>query len=313
MRRMTSIGVALVGGMLVSVSGAAGQVSPEGRDASASVRATTGHPARDTLIRLSRRITIELRDQRLEDIMQFIKEYTGAEFEVMWLGDRYTSGLDKDQTISVKVDNVPALALLEKVLDKAQDDFDGNTWQFDKYGDMQVGPKARLGRFRRVEIYDIYDLVLELPDYDQVPELDLQQAIQQAQQGGGGGGGQSPFEDNDDEDTERLTLDERAQQIMDLVTSLVEPEQWVENGGEFATIRHWNGTLIVNAPDFVHRQVNGYRWWPSRLQTARVQNGRRWVSMSMDVGNSTIDGFTETPVSAVVGGRIISSAPGGGG
>jgi hypothetical protein len=312
MRKLTSTAVAL--GAIIAVSGAAHAQTSATDNRSASVRATTGHPARDTLIRLSRKITIELQDQRLEDIMQFIKEYTGADFEVMWLGDRYTSGLDKDQTLSVKVDNVSALALLEKVLDKAQEDFDGNSWQFDKYGDMQVGPKTRLGRYRRVEIYDIYDLVLELPDYDQVPEIDLQQAIQQAQGGGGGGGSsQSPFEDDEDDDTERLTLEERAQEIMDLVTSLVEPEQWVENGGEFATIRHWNGTLIVNAPDFVHRQINGYRWWPSNLQTAGMTNGRRWVSMSMDVGNSTLDGFTETPVSAVVGGRIISSAPPPGG
>lgn len=39
-------------------------------------------------------------------------------------------------------------------------------------GAMQVGPCERLNKFKRTEIYDISDLVLEIPNYDNAPELD---------------------------------------------------------------------------------------------------------------------------------------------
>lgn len=42
-------------------------------------RVLTGHPQRDTILRLSRPITVDLRDQRLEDVLTFIAELTEAD------------------------------------------------------------------------------------------------------------------------------------------------------------------------------------------------------------------------------------------
>lgn len=315
MKRGTHVAALALGATLITSGTAVAQNAP-GPDSAFAVN--TGNPARDTLIRLDRRVTIELEDERLEDVLRFIQEYTGTEFDIMWADERNTDGLDPDQTVSLKVKNQPTLNLLERVLDDVQGDFEGNTWQFDKYGNMQVGPKTRLGRasYRRIEIYDIHDLIMDRPDYDDVPDIDLQQSLQQSQGGGGGSSGQSPFDDdqNDDENEDRRTVEERANDIIDIIVGLVETEQWVDNGGETATIRLWNGTLIVNAPDFVHRQINGYRWYPSRPQSSRGTQGHRYVGLTMDTGISNIDGFAQTPVSAVVNGRIVSSAdPGGGG
>ena len=316
MERATQVAALALGAILITSGSALAQNAPSPGTA---YEVNTGNPARDSLIRLNRRVTIELEDERLEDVLRFIQEYTGAEFDIMWADERNTDGLDPDQTVSLKVKNQPALNLLERVLDEVQGDFEGNTWQFDKYGNMQVGPKSRLGRqsYRRIQIYDIHDLIMDHPDYDDVPDIDLQQSLQQSQGGrGGGGGGQSPFnqDNNDNEDEDRRTVEERANDIIDIIIGLVESEQWVDNGGETSTIRLWNGTLIVNAPDFVHRQINGYRWYPSRLQSSRTIQGRRYVSLIMDTSISKIDGFAQSPVSAVVNGKIVrSNDPGGGG
>ena len=51
---------------------------------------------------------------------------------------------------------------------------------------------------------------------------------------------------------------DKAQQIMDLIMDVIEPEAWIENGGEWASIHYQEGALVVTAPDFVHRQINGY-------------------------------------------------------
>lgn len=269
-------------------------------------RQTVTNPKRATLQKMQRRVSIDFTDSRLEDVITFIKEVSGAELEPVWTSGN-TIGLDKDKRITLSIKNQPALLALEKVLAKAQDDFQENTWQLTDYGAMEIGPKDALNKTRRVEIYDINDLLHVIPRYADVPQLDLTSVLQQ-----GEGGGQSPFEEDNNENTDPpRTRAERTQDIIDLIITLVEPDQWIDNGGEAASVRAWNGQLIVRAPDYVHRQINGYPFWPSH--TAVQTGGRRYVSLDMDAGVSKIDGFAEHPVTGVVNGTPVSSGPPGGG
>lgn len=315
--RSSRLSVLALGAALGAAS-LAGTASAQTRTGSATpagaARASSGLPQRDTLILLTRRVSVDFKQHRLEDVINFIAQYTGASIEPLWIDDQYSEGLDKDQVLTLSVKEVPALTLIERVLEKAQVDDAENSWQMTRSGEIQIGPKERLNRFKRVEIYDINDLLLELPDFPNVPEIDLQQALQQTG-GGGGGGGQSPFQDNeDDEDRQRRPLEERAEEIMDLIYALVEPDQWDNGGGSGGTIRHWRGTLIIKAPDYMHRQLVGYPYWPRGGYRVSQVNGRRYVSLNMETGIAKVDGFAQQEVSAVVGGQIIRSGdPGGGG
>jgi hypothetical protein len=273
----------------------------------AGATASRVNPHRATLQKLQRRVTIEFSDQRLEDVITFFKEFTGADIEPVWTDDR-REGLDKDAAITMNINDLPALVAIEKILAKLDTDLSQHTWQMTEDGALEIGPKDRMNRTKRVEIYDINDLLTVLPRYAEVPELDLDSVLQQ----GEGGQGQSPFTDGDQQEEEpQLTKPERAEQIVELITGIVETEQWTDNGGDGGSIRYYNGTLIVNAPDYMHRQINGYNWWPS--YTAKQVSGRRYVSLNMDTGTSTVDGFAKQPVTGVVGGGGGDGGGGGGG
>jgi hypothetical protein len=93
-----------------------------------------------------------------------------------------------------------------------------------------------------------------IPDFPNVPALDIDSVLQQG--GGGGGGGQSPFEQNQEDDNRvRETDEEAAQRIIDLITDDIEPDQWQDNGGDGASVRFYKGTLLIRAPDYIHRQI----------------------------------------------------------
>lgn len=235
---------------------------------------------RQTLARLMKPITVDLEDHRLEDIFRFIADVTQADITPLWIDDRNPDGLDKDATVTVSVKNASALQLLELVLDKAAANggFNEATWQFTKYGNFEFGPKDRLNRRKGVVLYDINDLLISVPDYTNAPVFDLNTVFQQAGQQGGGGGGQSPFQQQQVQ-VDPIDRDGKIQEIVDLIITTVEPEQWVDNGGEAATIREFRGNLFVNAPDYIHRQIFGYRWWPQRAQTVRYVNDRRYVTL----------------------------------
>lgn len=264
----------------------------------AAPAATTGVPQRDTLIRMQRSIQITFNETRLEDVMKFIAEVTRADIETMWADDQNSSGLDKEKTISIKQDKGTSLNLLEKVLEKATSDLTGatgNTWQLTENGTLQVGPRERLNKFRRVELYSVRDLLMEIPNYDGAPEFDLQSVLQNQ---GGGGGGQSPFRENQEDDNNSgvKPFTERVTELEGLLTELVEPEQWTNNGGDAATIRFYQNTFIINAPDYVHRQINGYPYWSARATKVAMVNKRRYVTLGIDTAISQLSGIENQAV-----------------
>lgn len=260
-------------------------------------------------------ITIDFNDTRLEDALRFITEVTGADIEPMWLDDRTTSGMNKDTSLTFSVRNATALDVLERILLKIPADelgLGGGAWQMSTSGAFQIGPKDRLNRFKRVEIYPIRDLLIDLPDYTEAPTMDLNTLLQQGGQGGGGAG-QSPFEERD-RDVERRTIEERANELVDILTQLVEPEQWVQNGGDGGTMRVWRDSLIVNAPDYMHRGLGGYSYWPSGTRVVQNPGQRRYVTLGVDASIGTVTDIGKFPVTAVTGGGgLVPSNPGPGG
>ena len=260
----------------------------------------TGHPSRDTLIRMQRPISINFNETRLEDVMKFIAEVTSADMEPMWQDDQNTSGLEKDKLITLTAQKSSGLELLEKVLEKATTDSSGsagNTWQLTENGTLQVGPRERLNKFRRLEIYPVRDLLMEIPSYGNAPEFDLQSVLQSSGQGGGGGG-QSPFRDNGDQGaSSSRPLADRVTELQNVLTTLVEPDQWVDNGGDAATIRFFQNTFIINAPDYVHRQINGYPYWSQRATKVATVKGRRYVTIGVDTALAGLSGIENQQIS----------------
>lgn len=262
---------------------------------------------RQNLARMLRPIDIEFDAEPLSNVMTFLEEYTGADLDPLWITDRQAVGLDPDAEITLGVKGITSLRLLELVLDQADADLlysGGSTWQMSEWGSIQIGPKERLSRKRRLKIYDINDILFEVPNYPDVPQIDLQQALQSNE-----GGGQSPFQDNQT-DIERVPKEERGEALIDLITAVVEPETWDVG----ADIRYYQGSLIVSAPDFVHRALDGYPWWPATATTAGAVNGRRYVSFNLETGISDIvDIAKDEVVAAVPGSGGGGGGPGGGG
>lgn len=275
----------------------------------------SNNPSRDTLMKMQRPIGIDLNETRLEDVMKYIAETTQAPLESLWKSDK-EEGIEKDALITMSVKDMPALMFLEKVLQKvAAESGNDCSWQLTDLGVLQVGTKERLNKFKRIEIYDINDLLFEMPVYDNAPEIDLQQVLQNSGGGGrgrgGGGGGQSPFRDNQQRNREQQkTKEDRANDIVRLITTFVEQPQWSDNGGEGGTIRYYQGHIIVEAPDYMQRGVAGYPWWPQTR--AGVVGSKRYVSLNMDTSISKLAGLVPFPVTGTAGGGG-GAGPGGGG
>lgn len=317
-RSVTWLSAALLAGALgVAQAQPADTAAKDAPAAQPVLKRTTGNPAKDNLLRLQLPLTQDFNENRLEEVVKYLSDNTGAQLEPIWKTDR-GEGFDRDSLITLSFKGLPALTVLEKVLAQvAQELGTETTWQFTDYGTVQIGPKAEMNKTRRVEIYDINDLLFVLPIYDQAPQIDLNNVLQSSGGRGGGGGGQSPFtqtnqqrqQRQEDRENER---EERGRGIIQLITSIAEPTQWIDGGGDVPTPRYFQGHIIVDAPDYMHRAVNGYRWWPQFGTSSGQTATRRYVSVNIETGISKIDRIRNVPVTAVVGGRLVRSDGGGG-
>ena len=271
---LTSAGLPCVALSTVAISNTAAIAQSTTSSDDAESRKTK----RDLLIKLSKPITLDVEDQPIADLFQFLSDVTEAEIEPIYINDDISvDGIDPETEITIKVSEVPALIVLERLLQRAQrSEGTGQeyTWQFSEFDSIECGPKSELNRNQRVELYDVSDLLYLVPDFDNAPDFDLQSAVQAA--GGGGGGGQSPFSGGS-QDVDPVNVADRAQALEDLITTTVEPDQWAALGGDGGAITFYNRSFIITAPDYIHRQIAGYDFWPARLQQIRKVNGRQEI------------------------------------
>ncbi|MFN9973758.1 MAG: hypothetical protein ACK58T_28085, partial [Phycisphaerae bacterium] len=136
----------------------------------------------DSLGRMMKIMSVEYNQVPLESVMKNLLDVTGTSMDIGWRDDRNPNGLDKEALINFKAENQPALSILERAIAQAQVDgtLGGNSWQLTEEGTIEVGTKEFLNRTRRIEIYDISDLLLVVRDYSDVPQFDLNSSLQAA-------------------------------------------------------------------------------------------------------------------------------------
>jgi uncharacterized membrane protein YgcG len=225
-------------------------------------------------------ITVQFNETPAREAFRHLQTLLGLHIVGRFSDDRIGHGIDPDTPITVVAVGRPGLSVLELVLDQCQE-LDPCTWQL-RNGYVEVGTKERLSvpAAREIRYYPIRDLMYDPLQFDNAPELNLGAALNQGggfgggggggrgggfggggggggRGGGGGGGGGGTIFDPPGEAPDRPLEQERVQEIIELITRTIEPDAWGVN--DRATIRYYAGTLIIRAPGYIHRRIEGYR------------------------------------------------------
>ena len=274
---------------------------------------------------------------------EFVRQNLGVPLIVRFAGEGGSEGIDPELEINLKIDNAPALSVLERLLEICGTE-NACTWQL-RDGFVEAGTKARLAvpAARELRMYPVRDLLFEPPMFDNAPQFNLGAALQQGNtggQGGGSGGGGGGFGGggggfggggggfggggggmggggsggggggligDPGEDPERASEEEKANQLQDIIKEQCEPEAWDVEG--WATMRYYQGVLIIRAPDFVHRQIDGYPFAPVRPRKAADAGTKRYITFTGEVSVVSNVGFDSVPVKGTAGGNATTGAP----
>lgn len=265
------------------------------------------------------RVDVKFSGHEFRQVVNFLSQVAGLDILAKWNEQGFGEGFDPNAKITLELQNPAALVtVLELVMKQATDE--ETTWILGD-GYVEIGAKTILNKEKYVRIYPVRDLLFVAPRFDNAPQLDLQSVLQASTQSGQGGGGSgSIFEENDDEnDIARGDEMEQADELIDIITSTIEPTQWESLGGDGGNVRYFRGNLIINAADYLHRQVGGYPFAPGRVRgnasaaaggaqgLAHAVPTPRYVTLTGDWGFAKIVDIQSSAIPVLVGGRVIMS------
>jgi hypothetical protein len=193
----------------------------------------------------------------LAEAIDYLRDVSGANIHVNWKALE-PLGITQDTVVDIRMRNVTVRRMLRALID--QIGAAGQVTSYVEDGIVEVTTREIADQQIIIKVYPVGDLVMSVPDFAG-PAMDLSRQQNTASGAGGGGSASSGslFEsdttasNNPDAQKSRA---ERANDLVKLITETVRPEIWRENGGP-ASIRYFNGHLIVAAPRSVQEAIGG--------------------------------------------------------
>jgi len=192
----------------------------------------------------------------LAKVMAHFSRITGANIVVNWHA-LAEAGVTRETPISLDLENVTFRKALQVVLDQASPSMP-LTWIIED-NVLEITTQAEADKRMVTRIYVVTDLVSVPPSVGQPPSLDLSTTsvtVSSGSSGSNGATGQVFTSNTTTTNTPLVTTQTRADELITLITSVIRPDIWVNNGGT-ATIRYFSGKLIVTAPESVQNAIGG--------------------------------------------------------
>ncbi len=231
----------------------------------------------------SRKIPASFAANTLEDVLNFIGTVTNLNMDVDWqaLGD---IGIQRDAEVTLNLRPVDVKVVLDRVLEKVSPDrFSRASWAVED-GVLVISSQENLRRKTFIKIYDVRDLIFQVPDFPNVPELDLDTVLQQSSQRGGGGGGGGIFQDPEDVSVDQILQDEQdsLDQLVEIVQTNVDFDGWETNGGDTGFIQELNGNLIITNTAANHRAIVGLLSQLREVRAIQISVESRFLTVAQD-------------------------------
>ncbi len=199
----------------------------------------------------------------LDRVVDDWRDRFGLNIHVSW-GQLERVGVRRDDRIEIKLKQVPIETVMDIVLREAS----GST-DLVKYivssGILMISTEDIVREPRVLRTYDVTDLIesgYALRRFANTPVLGLKLTGREfvggeAKRGGGGGGahGGSGILGDPEDDPDRLSEMELIGGIIDLLLELVEPDSWVDNGGETGSVRVFDSTFLIRHTIKGHQQI----------------------------------------------------------
>jgi tetratricopeptide (TPR) repeat protein len=185
----------------------------------------------------------------LETALNFVRDATGANMVVLW-GAIEAAGIKKDKAVTQPLKHVSAAQLLRVILEGVSTELEGENrlGYAIEGGIIKVATKKELKNTTTENVYDIRDLLVQVPTFTDAPSFSLADALKSSS----GGAAASIFDDATaapDKVSESTIIEELTTRIKEHVGTKAE---WDDN---LSVISAYHGQLLVKTTPENHRSL----------------------------------------------------------
>lgn len=201
------------------------------------------------------------------DVVDFLRDVSGANIFVNWKSLE-AANIDRTAPVTLKLRNVKFAKALNLILANVSGGATKLGYTIDD-GVITISTADDLANNKLTRVYDIRDLIINIPDFTNAPIFDLTSLSNQNSGGGGygggggvgggggfggggGGGGSSGglfgnSGQNQQQNQQQTgpTRQELVDSIIKLITDTIAPDSWRDAGGSVGAIKELQGQLIV--------------------------------------------------------------------
>jgi len=216
-----------------------------------------GFSARDSLLfgALDKPVPVDFRGVPFEQVIERLADAHRLNVTVNW-NDLATANVERTIPIDLSLPNEIAL---KKALSEVLGQAGGGTVDlgFDVAdGVITIATRRFLDQHTYGAVYDINDLLMEIPNFTDAPHTDLAEQMRQLRRETAIADRPWQYGDDDDDEPEYDSdHHSRVREIVDLIQSSIAPESWRELGGSVGSIKEFNGQLVVTQNSAVHGQI----------------------------------------------------------
>ncbi len=221
-------------------------------------RQRPGRPRRSVRLMsaLDKRIPVDFANEPFSEVLGRLADAHRLNIIVNW-NDLKRAGVERSVPIDLYL---PQQITLKKALTEVLEQAGAGIVRIDyevAEDTIKIATRDTLDRDTYIAVYDINDLLMEIPMYNDPPVMDLARVTRQ---------GRLQLnertdlpwrygDDDDDEPEEDPRRAGRVQKLINLIQETVAPDTWVDRGGSIGTMKEINGQLVVTQNSATQRQI----------------------------------------------------------
>jgi len=223
---------------------------------------------------------VDFTETPLEKAVDWVAKTGSIKMDIDW-PSLEKIGINKDTPVTINLSTIRLDHLLDLIVSKVSPDpTSAAAWEVQD-GVLRFASAEAINKSTLMVIYDIRDLLIEIPDYSSVPQFDLNSALQSA---GGGGSGSSPFSGGGQQTNNApvKTQEERTDELVRILTEQIDPDNWRENGGAVGFVSRFKGNLLITNTPKNHRAIGSLLRRLREIRAMQVNSESRFLLVAQD-------------------------------
>lgn len=229
----------------------------------------------------NKRLPATFQGNSLAQVVDYLRETAGADVMVDWESLRQI-GIEPTSKVSLALSEQPARVVLERVLASVTRDPSARPDYTINDGIVQVASAETIRRHTTTLVYNITDLLQAVPDFGDVPVMDLDKVLARGQ---ARRAAISPLDEERrvrPEVTRQRDRDQRVVKIAQIIQDTVSSDTWRDNGGDVGSIQEHNGSLIITTTPRNHQQISGLLAKLREVRSLQINVESRFLTVAQD-------------------------------